>query len=260
MSTSGRHSYASIWLVLILLFTGCEHYKPSPETVGGLSNDPLKALTTARELIENINSHHSGVGFSWTGTKVPDVFVVTGEALTITCFNQTPRIYPHRLARDIEVNETETNRSNVMHWNDGADHSLAFHGFPTAIKYADALYLLAQPRLRQEPSADTLFLDAVKRYRADQQRYAENTRRVQVQVESALKAHNTIAAAMLYRDALTTAAGWPEGHFNLALLYGELEFYPDAINEMKRYLYLVPNAPDARAAQDKIYEWEGNAK
>ena len=26
---------------------------------------------------------------------------------------------------------------------------------------------------------------------------------------------------------------------------------------MKKYLTLVPNAPNARAAQDKIYAWEG---
>jgi hypothetical protein len=28
---------------------------------------------------------------------------------------------------------------------------------------------------------------------------------------------------------------------------------------MKRYLALVPDAPDARAAQDKIYDWERKA-
>lgn len=33
-----------------------------------------------------------------------------------------------------------------------------------------------------------------------------------------------------------------------------------AIREMKIYLALDPNAADARAAQDKIYEWEAKAK
>jgi hypothetical protein len=29
---------------------------------------------------------------------------------------------------------------------------------------------------------------------------------------------------------------------------------------MKKYLMLVPDAADARAAQDRIYEWEGLAR
>jgi hypothetical protein len=32
-----------------------------------------------------------------------------------------------------------------------------------------------------------------------------------------------------------------------------------AVAEMNRYLVLVPDAPNASAAQDKIYEWEGKA-
>jgi tetratricopeptide (TPR) repeat protein len=71
-----------------------------------------------------------------------------------------------------------------------------------------------------------------------------------------VRANRNIDAARLYRDALRTAPAWAEGHFNLGLLYGELELYPEAITEMRRYLYLAPNAPDARAVQDRIYEWE----
>ena len=84
----------------------------------------------------------------------------------------------------------------------------------------------------------------------------EDLRRTQIQVEAAIRANRTIDAARLYRDTLRTAPAWAEGHFNLGLLYGELELYPEAITEMRRYLYLAPNAPDARAVQDRIYEWE----
>jgi hypothetical protein len=35
--------------------------------------------------------------------------------------------------------------------------------------------------------------------------------------------------------------------------------FKGAILEMKRYLLLVPNAPNARAAQDMIYKWERRA-
>ena len=47
-----------------------------------------------------------------------------------------------------------------------------------------------------------------------------------------------------------------DGHYNLALLAADRGFYPEAITEMRRYLYLTPNAPDARAAQDQMYRWE----
>lgn len=36
----------------------------------------------------------------------------------------------------------------------------------------------------------------------------------------------------------------------------ELKRYPSSIFYMKKYLMLVPDASDARSAQDKIYEWE----
>jgi tetratricopeptide (TPR) repeat protein len=49
---------------------------------------------------------------------------------------------------------------------------------------------------------------------------------------------------------------YPPAHFNLALLSSQIKDYETAIIEMKKYLMLVPDASNARAAQDKIYEWE----
>jgi len=64
-----------------------------------------------------------------------------------------------------------------------------------------------------------------------------------------------VQAAVRYFDALKIAPWWPEGHFNRALLLGEAGNYEKAVVEMRKYLMLVPEAPDARAAQDKIYGW-----
>lgn len=85
---------------------------------------------------------------------------------------------------------------------------------------------------------------------------AEEARKFKVQAESAVREKNFADAAALYDKALTIAAWWPEGHFNRAIVLSETGAYATAIVEMKRYLLLVPDAPDARAAQDKIYEWE----
>ena len=46
------------------------------------------------------------------------------------------------------------------------------------------------------------------------------------------------------------------GTTSLGLLLGEAKKYRDATQEMKRYLQLAPDGADARAAQDKIYQWE----
>ena len=66
-------------------------------------------------------------------------------------------------------------------------------------------------------------------------------------------------AANFYEEALSPAPWWPLGHINRALVLGEIENYESAIVEMKRYLLLVPDVANARAAQDKIYDWERKA-
>jgi hypothetical protein len=43
-------------------------------------------------------------------------------------------------------------------------------------------------------------------------------------------------------------------------LLGNNSKYQEAIMEMKKYLMLVPDAPNARTAQDNIYKWEGMIK
>ena len=88
---------------------------------------------------------------------------------------------------------------------------------------------------------------------------SEPCRRLLVQAQ-------TLMDAKRYFDALDTlaAATWaepyrPEIWFNLALIRGEGEDCKDlkaAVEHMKTYLKLAPDAPDARMAQDKIYAWE----
>jgi tetratricopeptide (TPR) repeat protein len=85
---------------------------------------------------------------------------------------------------------------------------------------------------------------------------SEEARRYKIQAESAIRDKNYDEAADLYREALNIAPWWAEGHFNRALMMSEIGEFDTAILEMKRYLQLDPGATDARAAQDKIYDWE----
>lgn len=49
---------------------------------------------------------------------------------------------------------------------------------------------------------------------------------------------------------------YPEGYYNYAIIASLAEKYELAILTMKKYLLLLPDAPDAVSARDKIYEWE----
>jgi regulator of sirC expression with transglutaminase-like and TPR domain len=84
----------------------------------------------------------------------------------------------------------------------------------------------------------------------------EAARRLRVQAESAVNAKRFADAADKYAEALALAPWWPEGHFNRGVVLGEMQQFDSAANEMKRYLMLRPDAPDARQAQDFIYAWE----
>ncbi len=103
------------------------------------------------------------------------------------------------------------------------------------------------------------FQEAVRAYHAasPKPQLPESARRFKVQAEDAARNKRFDDAARLFGEALQIAPWWPEGHFNRAVILGELGAPNSAILEMKRYLRLVPGAPNARAAQDKIYIWEG---
>ncbi len=85
----------------------------------------------------------------------------------------------------------------------------------------------------------------------------EDVRRFEVQAIDAVKQKRFTDAVNLYGQALAIAPWWPAGHHDRALILAELGRNGEAMAEMQDYLALVPNAPDARAMQDKIYVWQG---
>lgn len=77
-----------------------------------------------------------------------------------------------------------------------------------------------------------------------------------VLAEAAYDDHDVMKAFLEYNLALQKFPTWPEGQFNLALIGGELKRYRGAVFHMKEYLALVPEAPDAQAARDKMILWQ----
>lgn len=88
----------------------------------------------------------------------------------------------------------------------------------------------------------------------------EYVRKFTVQASSNVEEKNYADAIEKYQLALGIAPYYPFAHFNLAILYSTIREYKKAIEQMNIYLKLAPDASDARAAQDKIYEWEIKVK
>lgn len=113
-----------------------------------------------------------------------------------------------------------------------------------------------------DSSEQAAAFDAVAaQYRADPAAFTlpEAARAFKVQAETAMREKRLWDAADRYSKALALSPSWAPGHFNLALIYGEIALPGLAMWEMKKYLKLAPDANNARAAQDKIYEWQDKA-
>jgi hypothetical protein len=78
--------------------------------------------------------------------------------------------------------------------------------------------------------------------------------------EDAVEQKNFDAAAGYYRAGVTLDPTWAPGWFNAALINAELKNYADAAFDMKHYLILLPDAPDAAAAKEKVLLWEAKAE
>lgn len=124
-----------------------------------------------------------------------------------------------------------------------------------------ALKFMATAGGESAPERDA-FIAAREAYRAGGvgPELPEPARMFKVQAEAAVRENRLWDAAAAFERGLSVAPWWPQGNFNLAQIYGSLKAYTPAIRYMQRYLELVPEAANARQAQDKIYEWMASAE
>ena len=78
-----------------------------------------------------------------------------------------------------------------------------------------------------------------------------------VQAEDAIHQSHPRDALAAYRRALEVAPWWPGAHFNIATLSADQLDYVTAIIEMRKYLTLAPDAPDAAESKNSIWLWQG---
>ncbi len=135
-----------------------------------------------------------------------------------------------------------------------------------AVSVANAFYVLKGYAEGYKPGDETALLadfqTKAKAWRALAVKPAlsEDVEKCRVMAEDALRNKNFEKAVQYYEKGLAIEPLWPQGQFNAALLEGELHAYRMAAFHMKRYLLLVPDAPNARAAQERIWLWEEKAK
>lgn len=129
---------------------------------------------------------------------------------------------------------------------------------PLALAVLSRAFATAQDRTR----AEELFDDIARVLTSMPVKPAlsEKDRRTLVQAELSARERRFEEAIRLY-SALGDAAPWyAPAYFNRAVLLAERGRHDEAIEAMKRYLKLAPDASDARAATDKVYEWEARLK
>jgi tetratricopeptide (TPR) repeat protein len=117
-------------------------------------------------------------------------------------------------------------------------------------------------RLAYAAQEQQQFAAVVANYKAARPKPAlpEQVVQYKITAENSVRERRYADAADAYLEALKIAPWWPEGHFNAALVLGEIHYYDEAIDHMKKYLALAANASGATRARAKIGEWESAEK
>ena len=134
-----------------------------------------------------------------------------------------------------------------------------FERFEDAKKLADDFAIRQQRQQRQYDAHMANFATLAAQYRALPVKPAVTEKQYKLFVQADAFRRNPGGRAVEYhKKALEiNPTSYPEAYSNIALLAAANGVWSVAISNMKKYLMLVPDAPDALIAQDKIYEWEG---
>jgi tetratricopeptide (TPR) repeat protein len=135
-----------------------------------------------------------------------------------------------------------------------------FHHHDPAFAFVNALLILKEDALAPDTEEADFATFTRNAKAATEQRMSNEARTYKVLAEDAFNRKDFSGALDAYCQALELYPMWPEGHYNAALLAGELKEYELAAKHMRRYLVLASGAKDAGTAKDKLLLWEHLAK
>jgi regulator of sirC expression with transglutaminase-like and TPR domain len=130
----------------------------------------------------------------------------------------------------------------------------------SAQNFADAFNRLLYAAYRDEEFIT--FRAAAQAWRANPAKppLSPEADRHRILAENAIKEKDLPSAVKHFESALELQPMWPAGWFNLAIIYAEQQNYNEATERMKRYLELVPDAPDANDARTQMIIWTDKAE
>lgn len=243
-----------------LLSVGCVSatiYQPALSEQPSMSR--FEALKAINDSVSNIDRHEDQI--CRAGNDSISTVKFSSQRMVVHCKNGSTSSFDYVATRNPTVSTDSLSCCYLVYLmsHEGWKKSLRWKKTSggQAIAFAKAWYALAVPPSGNNSSSEFKIEASQYRQAGIPSELPESVRRFQVQAENAVKEKRFLDAAESYNKALRITPWWSQGHFNLALICGELEFYPEAMAEMHKYLLLIPDAPNARAAQDKIYEWEG---
>jgi hypothetical protein len=134
-----------------------------------------------------------------------------------------------------------------------------------AQRAADAINrLIYEAQLGPPPADDlTAFTAMVKGWQANPATVhpaTEAINKYRILAEQGIKDGDPIAAITNYEAGVADSPVWAEGWFNAAIIYEQLGEFGAAADRMRRYLILMPDAPDAAAAREKLVVWDDKAR
>jgi tetratricopeptide (TPR) repeat protein len=259
------------FLVGLLLATGCQTVVHDAYLDNG--KRPLMSLPEARRSVSDAlqQAKHGYYTAAFQARQYEPLaeILVTHEGFSFTGLHGLPsgkysyqfkEIHHLTVLQDgswFEIDmEPEGRYRPISFWQSKED-ARRFVDAVQAIKY----YSSIQP-LADDAAAFTEFQEKARAWRALPQKppLSEDVQRFRVVAEDAFQKKEFEKAADYYEQGLAVEPLWPQGQFNAALLYGELQMYAQAVIHMKRYLELEPDAANAKAARGKMYLWEVKAK
>jgi len=236
--------------ILLLISCSISRYVPDDNSVQNLSVDDARRLVQHMGSYTKLENYRKNNAATYT---IAAVHITTSRLIIDLNGGPTVEIF---LTKFTAVSHCGHNGCVIFVDN---NYLLDISNDAAANHLCEAFYKLKQATIRNHsPENDARFEQVAKAYNEAVVKpvLSEEVHRLKVQAEDAVQDKKFYDAADLYEHALEVAPWWPEGHFNRALVLGEVGEYGEAKREMEHYLQLVPDAPNARAVQDKIYSWE----